>query len=88
MELGRAIARDKSTVTPLIKDLQRRGLVERRPSETDRRSRTLRLTAAGEEALDQLLVHALEHDRRLDEIVGDRKAEFLDLLKRVAREIS
>src|SRR5215472_8320430 len=36
--LGRAISRDKSTVTPLIQELQRRGLVSRRRSASDRRS--------------------------------------------------
>ncbi|MFC2968923.1 MarR family winged helix-turn-helix transcriptional regulator [Acidimangrovimonas pyrenivorans] len=88
MDLARAIARDKSTVTPLIQDLQRRGLIERKPSTVDRRSMTLRLTAAGEATLAQMLGHAQEHDRKLDEIVGDHKALFLDLLKRVATEIS
>jgi len=87
MELGRAIARDKSTVTPLIQDLLRQGLIERRPSKTDRRSMTLRLTEAGEASLNQLLVHAKEHDRRLDEIVGEQKAVFLELLRKVAEEI-
>lgn len=87
MELARAIARDKSTVTPLIQELQRHGLIERHPSKTDRRSMTLRLTEAGEASLNQLLVHAMEHDRRLDEIVGDQKAVFLNLLKKVAKEI-
>src|SRR5215510_5674159 len=41
--LGRAIARDKSTVTPLVQELQRHGLVRRRPSAMDRRSITLTL---------------------------------------------
>lgn len=87
MELGRAIARDKSTVTPLIQELQRLGLIERKPSEQDRRRNTLRLTAAGDEALAGLLIHAAEHDRRLDAIVGEHKDLFLGMLKRVAREI-
>ena len=36
--LGRAIARDKSTVTPLVQELHRHGLVRRSPSTADRRS--------------------------------------------------
>jgi DNA-binding MarR family transcriptional regulator len=82
--LGRAIARDKSTVTPLLQDLQRRGLVKRHPSRTDRRSVTLTLTEAGEAALRELVRHARAHDQRLDDIVGDAKAEFLALLRRIA----
>ncbi|MFC2968514.1 MarR family winged helix-turn-helix transcriptional regulator [Acidimangrovimonas pyrenivorans] len=87
MDLARAIARDKSTVTPLIQDLQRHGLIERKPAKEDRRRNTLRLTAAGEETLCELMRHAREHDCRLDAIVGEHKALFLDLLHRVAKEI-
>ena len=85
--LGRAIARDKSTITPLIQDLRRRGLIERRPSPTDRRSATLSLTKAGESMLRDLLRHAREHDRRLDEIVGDRKPELIRLLRQIAEQV-
>jgi DNA-binding MarR family transcriptional regulator len=82
--LGRAISRDKSTVTPLIRELHRQGLVSRRRSTEDRRSITLELTRAGEAMLADLLVHARAHDRRLDAIVGKHKAEFLELLRRIA----
>ncbi len=87
VELGRAIARDKSTVTPLVQELQRHGLVERQASEVDRRQITLRLTPAGEEALEGLRRHALEHDRALVRIVGEKKAEFVELLKKIANEL-
>jgi DNA-binding MarR family transcriptional regulator len=82
--LGRAIARDKSTVTPLLQGLQREGLIRRERSSTDRRSVTLRLTAAGEAALRGLVRHARRHDRRLDAIVGSAKPEFLALLRKIA----
>jgi len=81
--LGRAIARDKSTITPLVQALLRDGLVERRQSRTDRRSFTLRLTKAGEALRRELLAPAQAHDRKLDEIVGERKEEFLELLRRI-----
>ena len=45
--LGRAIARDKSTVSPLIKDLQKNGFISRKASTADRRSVTLALTKKG-----------------------------------------
>jgi DNA-binding MarR family transcriptional regulator len=86
--LSRAIARDKSTVTPLIQELGRRALVARRPSAVDRRSITLTLTAAGKAMLADLLVHAEEHDARLDAIVGERKAELIGLLKKIADGLS
>lgn len=83
-DLGRAIARDKSSVTPLMQDLERHALIKRTPSKTDRRSVTLTLTRSGEVMLRRLLVHALDHDRKLDEIVGPSKSEFLRLLKKIA----
>ena len=86
--LSRTIARDKSSVTPLIQELERRGLVKRVPSATDRRSVALTLTRSGETMLRKLLVHAAEHDRKLDAIVGTRKPEFIRLLKRIADLLS
>jgi DNA-binding MarR family transcriptional regulator len=82
--LGRAIARDKSTVTPLLQGLQREGLVKRQRSLTDRRSVTLALTSPGEAALRALIRHARAHDRRLDAIVGKAKPEFVALLRKIA----
>ena len=71
-------------MTPLIQELDRQGLVRRRRSTSDRRSITLTLTRSGEATLADLLVHARAHDRRLDAIVGKRKAEFLELLRKIA----
>ena len=86
--LGRTISRDKSTVTPLIQDLQRHGFVRRRPSATDRRSMTLALTRSGEATLAKLLRHARAHDRQLDAIVGRRKAELIALLRKIVDTLS
>jgi DNA-binding MarR family transcriptional regulator len=84
IELSRAIARDKSSVTPLIQDLEKHDLVGRAQSRTDRRSVTLTLTRAGETMLRRLLVHAVDHDRKLDAIVGASKPELIRLLKKIA----
>ena len=68
IELSRAIARDKSSVTPLIQELHRHGLVARQATVNDRRGIALHLTKAGESAFENLLVHAMDRDRRLDAI--------------------
>ena len=83
-DLGRSIARDKSSVTPLIQDLEKQGLVKRHRSPTDRRSMALSLTPAGEARLRRLLTHAMEHDEKLDRIVGAHKPQFIRLLKKIA----
>jgi DNA-binding MarR family transcriptional regulator len=85
--LGRLVARDKSTMTPLLQGLERQGLVVRRAAAKDARRFVLNLTPAGEATLRDLLAQAREHDRRLDEIVGDRKDEFIRLLQRIAQEL-
>jgi DNA-binding MarR family transcriptional regulator len=82
--LGRAIGRDKSTISPLIRELQARALIARKPSAGDKRSVTLSLTKAGQNELDALLRHVDAHDRRLDEIVGADKTKLLALLRKIA----
>lgn len=88
MALSRAIVRDKSTVTPLIQDLERQGLVHRVRSTVDRRSVRLSLTKDGEAKLVQLLAHARKHDDKLDQIVGAQKPELILLLRKIADALS
>jgi DNA-binding MarR family transcriptional regulator len=85
--LSRAIARDKSTVTPLVQEFVRQGLVTRIASEVDGRSFTLTLTAAGEERLRALDRHAATHDRKIDRIVGREKADLIRILKKIADQL-
>ncbi len=84
MVLSRASGRDKSTITPVLRDLIRAQLISREPLAHDRRSYALRLTEAGREKLDRLAYHAARHDEELDELVGVRKEELLALLRHIA----
>ena len=86
--LGRAIARDKSTVSPLIKDLQKNGFIDRKASTQDRRSVTLSLTRKGERTLDRLHARAIEHEGELDRLVGASKARLMSLLDRIITSMS
>ena len=81
--LGRAIARDKSTVSPLIKDLQKNGFISRKASTQDRRSVTLSLTRKGERVLERLHVRATEHEVELDRLVGASKGRLMMLLDKI-----
>ncbi len=82
--LSRASGRDKSTLTPVIRDLTHRHLIKRLPVPGDKRSYSLSLTPAGTEKLRTLEAHAAVHDAKLDEIAGRKKAELVDLLRRIA----
>jgi DNA-binding MarR family transcriptional regulator len=86
--LSRANGRDKSTLTPLLADLTRRGLVRRTRTRNDRRTYRLALTKAGEDLLRQLTDCAREHERKLDAVIGMRtRAQFLRTLRKLAAEV-
>ncbi len=87
-ELSRANGRDKSSLTPVLADLVRRGLVERQRPRDDRRTYRLNLTAAGKMTLVQLTRCARQHERNLERIIGIRKRkEFVAMLKKIATDI-
>jgi DNA-binding MarR family transcriptional regulator len=87
--LSRANARDKSTLTPALRDLAKRGLITRTRVKSDRRSYQLRLTASGQDMLRRLTECAVRHDRDLDRIVGKRDREkFLQVLQKLVAELS
>jgi DNA-binding MarR family transcriptional regulator len=82
--LSRAAGRDKSTLTPALRDLTRRGLIVRARLQSDRRSYHLQLTAAGSAMLRRLTACAEQHERQLDRIIGRReRRRFLATLRRV-----
>ncbi|MEW5424442.1 MarR family winged helix-turn-helix transcriptional regulator [Amorphus sp. 3PC139-8] len=83
ISLSRACGRDKSTITPVLRDLLREGMIRRGQIPTDRRSYALFLTQDGEDKLAHLAACAAKHDEELDEIVGDKKDELIRLLRRI-----
>ena len=85
--LSRASGRDKSTLTPALDDLERRGLIERRRSPKDRRVHALYLTSGGRSLLRELTRHAVAHDRQLDRVLGAGKAQFIAALRRIAMSL-
>ena len=87
-ELSLANGRDKSSLTPVVEDLVRRGLVERKRMDKDRRAYRLSLTAAGQKTLASMVRAARRHERVLDGIIGGRDRDrFLDVLKRIAAQV-
>ncbi|WP_238017940.1 MarR family winged helix-turn-helix transcriptional regulator [Dactylosporangium sp. AC04546] len=76
-----------SRVVVLVDSLDHKGLVERRPSETDRRHHALHLTAGGEQVLMEMRSVASVHD---DEICAaldpEERSVLTSLLQRIADE--
>ena len=54
-ELGNALYLDSGTLTPLLKKMEVKGLINRRRSDTDERSLIVSLTGAGEALKDKAL---------------------------------
>ncbi|MEX0404712.1 MarR family transcriptional regulator [Aquibium sp. LZ166] len=88
MALSRAAGRDKSTLTPVLRDLTRHDYVASTPHPGDRRSYGLSLTDLGRERLSELADHAAAHDRVLDNIVGEEKERLIALLRRITEELA
>jgi DNA-binding MarR family transcriptional regulator len=79
--LSRAAGRDKSSLTPSIYEMERRGLLARERVAADRRAYTLNLTADGQALLARLREHADQHDGELDRILGPlQKKQLLRML--------
>jgi DNA-binding MarR family transcriptional regulator len=75
---------DASYVTSLADSLEEQGLAERRPHPTDRRVKTLVLTAKGAEARGQVLDLLWEPPPAFAALSDDEQATLRDLLAKVA----
>lgn len=84
--LGERLMTASGNITALIDRMAAEGLVERRPSPTDRRSHQVRLTAGG-----LALFHAMTEDHAgwvhavLADVPDDEKKALINLLVRVRR---
>jgi DNA-binding MarR family transcriptional regulator len=63
--LAEVIRADKTRIIPVLDDLQRRGLIERSPDPTDRRSHLLSLTPAGTEMFQSVRSGIRVYEQRL-----------------------
>lgn len=83
-DLARAAHLDRSTVVTVIDNLERRQLVERRTSPTDRRSNALRLTPTGRGLLRKLKKRVAAHEERLAaRLTAAERAELVRLLQKI-----
>lgn len=86
--LSQAAARDKSTLTPVVREFVERGLVTRTPIASDRRSHALALTPKGLGLWHELKGHSIAVDEKLAQVVGPENREsFLRILKKIRAEL-
>lgn len=75
----------KPNFVAVLTSLERRDLVERRDSQSDRRAYALHLTASGTALLQRARKLQAEHEARLEKKIGVRgRAELLRLLNKLA----
>jgi DNA-binding MarR family transcriptional regulator len=81
-ELADRLAIERARLVHMLDHLQRRGLTERLPSPTDRRTHALQLTKEGQKVLKRAKALAARHEARLTEKIGaDARRQVLDLLR-------
>jgi DNA-binding MarR family transcriptional regulator len=85
LALAEGIRYDKTRLIGLLDELERDGLITRKPDPSDRRARTVNLTPAGKKrhAAAQADVRAME-----DEFLGDLSATERDRLRRVLARLA
>jgi DNA-binding MarR family transcriptional regulator len=85
-ELAAKLGMYASRLVAVIDDLEKRGFIERQPSNTDRRLYALHLTKAGKEQLGAIGAIAREHGRDLlDGLSDEERSSLTALLERVAK---
>jgi len=83
-QVGRRTRMDKVTVSRATIALVDRGLVERKPHSSDRRSQSLHLTKAGHDLYDQVAPKAIELEQRIFASFDPREvAAFSKMLARI-----
>jgi DNA-binding MarR family transcriptional regulator len=77
-----------SWMVAIVDQLERRGLLERRPHARDRRVRNLHLTAAGKRLLKQAEKQAARFDGEVTDPLSEAEIQqLLELLGRIAAEL-
>ena len=85
-DLAEVLSCDASNVTALVDRLESRGLVRRRPSAEDRRSRVLDLTATGSRLRAELLQRMTQRPLPLSRLSGDERRALVKILERLVGE--
>lgn len=87
-DLSRGVGVDKSTLTPALDQLEKKGLILRQRTAADRRTYSLSLSPGGEQLLSELMAKVEQHERNI--VAGLTAAERLTLtrlLKKMARSL-
>jgi len=86
--MAKFLGTDRATMMAMVNRLQAARLIERRPSETDRRRSALVLTRAGLVALEDLKARLARHERKFTARFSEAElAQFMEFLSRLYRKL-
>jgi DNA-binding MarR family transcriptional regulator len=83
--VGNALGVQRANLVPLVNELGKRGLIERRAAPNDRRAYALHLTPEGEIVLEDVLHRIHDHEERLFGRLTQRER---DTLKRLLAKVT
>jgi len=82
-DLAESLGIERARMVHLLDRLEQRGLIERQPSNIDRRSHALHLTRDGQRLLKRAKALAASHEERLSGMLGETaRLNLLDLMRR------
>jgi DNA-binding MarR family transcriptional regulator len=85
-DLADRLGIERARLVRLLDKLEKRGLTQRLPSRTDRRSHALRLTRSGQKTLKRATMLAALHEAKLVEKLGaEQRRSMLNVLKHFDR---
>ena len=88
-EITQHMASDPNTITATVRRMERAGLLERLPHESDRRAKRVRLLPHGKATFSRAQTLAVElQDNVLGCLTPEQSRAFLELLERVANAAS
>lgn len=87
-DLEKSFSVARSTVTNLVKLMEKKGFIERTSVESDARLKTLKLTEKGEQVQQATYMCMLESERRLCENISEQEIEtFVSIAKKMRKNL-
>ena len=85
--IGDVVALDRTTIAVVVKNLEERGFVTTGPSDQDRRSKLVTITAKGLNLLPSVQIEvARAQERTLAPLAPKERVELVRLLRKIAEE--
>lgn len=84
--VGKRVLLTSGSITAAVDRLERRGLVERRASDMDRRARLVHLTGKGRQLIQRAFAeHAAVMEQVVSVLTASERATLVDLLRKLGR---